>query len=47
MEPKKLLSVETLEKKKNFSEKFGIILIPSIDKILEVFEAPKPRRPKM
>ena len=29
MEPKKLLSVETLEKKKNFTEKYGIILLPN------------------
>lgn len=29
MEPKKLLSVETLEKKKNFTERYGIVLLPN------------------
>ncbi len=48
MEPKKLLSAETLEKKRNFTEKFGIILLPLNDKYLEKnVEEVKVKRPKI
>ena len=39
MVPKQLLSVETLEKKRDFFDKFGVNIFPDMEKLIEEVKA--------